>query len=74
MKFSNATICYEATQRIYRNAIVAHIRAVFLDKFPSEWKRQLITTVGIDVWEKNAANDHQLLDVVRSQISELQGV
>ena len=59
MEFSNAAICYEATQRIYRNAIVAHIRAVFLDRFPTEWKRQLITTVGVDVWEKNAANDRQ---------------
>lgn len=56
MDLSNATICYEATQRIYRNAVVAHIRSTFKQKFPDQWKRQLVHTIGADEWAKNAAN------------------
>src|SRR5690348_14349154 len=56
MEPSHSTICYEATQRIYRPAVVGHIRAVFQKNFPESWKKQLRGTVGPEEWDKNAAN------------------
>ena len=56
MDISNCAVCYEATQRIYRNAVVGHIRAVLKEKFPDRWKKELIHTVGFDEWTKNAEN------------------
>jgi tetratricopeptide (TPR) repeat protein len=56
MNFSNSAICYEATQRIYRNAVVRHIRSVFSKKFPDNWRKQLKHTIGDDEWNRNDAN------------------
>jgi hypothetical protein len=56
MEVSNSTVCYEAIQRIYRNAVVGHIRAAFKQNFPDNWKKQLIHTVGAEEWNKNSSN------------------
>jgi hypothetical protein len=56
MDISNCAICYEATQRIYRNAVVSHIRTVFQEKFPNTWNKELIGTVGTEEWERNSNN------------------
>jgi hypothetical protein len=59
MEFHNSTICYQATQRVYRNAVVRHIRQIFTDKFPDNWKKQLKHAVGAEEWEKNQSNTRQ---------------
>jgi hypothetical protein len=56
MDVSNSTVCYEAIQRIYRNAVVGHLRVTFKQNFPDSWKKQLVHTVGTEEWSKNCAN------------------
>ena len=41
MTFSNFGICYEGIQRIYRNAIVRHLRKTLTSEFPSDVSEKL---------------------------------
>lgn len=50
---SNLTICYEATQRVYRNAVVAHLRKAFTAAYKNDWKLKLQHTVGHEEWNTN---------------------
>jgi hypothetical protein len=38
---SNLTLCYEAIQRIYRNAVVSHIRRRMTSSYPQEFSEKL---------------------------------
>lgn len=41
MATSNLALCYEGIQRTYRNALVGHIRKVFVEKHPSDFAQKL---------------------------------
>ncbi len=41
MVCDNLVLCYEAIQRIYRNAVVRLLRDRIREKFPSEWQERL---------------------------------
>ncbi|MGC1266486.1 MAG: hypothetical protein WA853_09400, partial [Candidatus Acidiferrum sp.] len=53
MKLSNATVCYEAVQRVYRPAVVLHLRQVLKKRFPDRWKKELVVSVGEEDWKAN---------------------
>jgi len=72
MKLSNSTLCYEAVQRVYRPAVVAHLRKTLKGQFPDRWKKELVNTVGEDVWKLNEENvrARQTSGEIRSKITD----
>jgi tetratricopeptide (TPR) repeat protein len=52
---SNLTLCYEGTQRIYRNAIVRHVRRQLTAKYPTDFNEKLRKPFDKE-WEKMKAS------------------
>jgi len=55
--FSTNSVCYEAIQRKYRNAMVQHIRQQFKAAFSEDWEEKLKRPFSKDEWDgiiKNA--------------------
>jgi len=46
VSFDRATICYQAIQRVYRNAVVAHVRRRFVEAFGNEWEQHAMKPFG----------------------------
>ena len=53
---SLASITYEATQIIYREAVVRHLRDVFSEKYSDSWPKLIKHSIGNDEWKRNEAN------------------
>ncbi len=64
---STNTICFEGICRIYRNAVVHHIRNTFTSKFPSNWE-EMVRTPFLKEWEEIRRNAD-----IRRQTGELAG-
>lgn len=57
MSQSNLSVCYEGIQRVYRNAMVRHIRRCFIRDFPSDYVERLHKPFKREEWDgivKNA--------------------
>ena len=39
--YSNNSICFEGICRVYRNAVVKHIRSALGAKYPNEWEGKI---------------------------------
>jgi hypothetical protein len=52
---SNLTLCYEAIQRVYRNAVVGHIRQTFVSAFPKDYGSNLKAPFAKE-WDKIVAS------------------
>ena len=56
MELSNLTLCYEAVQRIYRNAIVTTLRAKMKPTFPDDYLDRLRKPFGQQEWKQIEEN------------------
>ena len=55
VELSTNTICFEGIQRIYRNAVVDHIRVTLGAKYPDTWESSISQLLGKE-WETIVAN------------------
>jgi len=55
MGFSNLTICYEAIQRSYRNAVVEFVRKCMMNAFPADYRAKLQLPFTRE-WDKMASS------------------
>jgi hypothetical protein len=56
MSQDNIVICYEGIQRIYRNAIVRHLRDTFQRNYPDDFSEQLCSPFKADEWDRIKQN------------------
>lgn len=56
MSQDNTVTCYEGIQRIYRNAIVRHLRSSLQQSFPTDYLEQLRSPFTADEWSKIKQN------------------
>lgn len=55
-QMSNLTVCYEAIQRVYRNAVVRHLRNTLTESFPEDWSDRLRKPFEADEWQRIQSN------------------
>ncbi|HKO59543.1 MAG TPA: hypothetical protein VJV03_00155, partial [Pyrinomonadaceae bacterium] len=53
---NNNSICYEAIQRVYRNAVVRLIRNNLRETFPEDWSEKLHSLFTKEEWDRIRAN------------------
>lgn len=56
MQMSNLTLCYEAIQRVYRNAVVGLLRQSLTRAFPDDFKERLRKPFGPEEWKQIEEN------------------
>ena len=52
---STNTVCFEGVQRIYRNAVVKHMREKLVEHYPDRWRDELKSPF-LKEWDKIAAD------------------
>ncbi len=49
-------VCFQGIARVYRNAVVSHIRCTLIEKYPDEWEDKITTTFTEAEWYEAKEN------------------
>jgi len=68
-KLSNLSICYEAIQRVYRNAVINHIREKLKEVFPQDFEEKIRATFKKE-WEQisSSATERRTTGEISNQL------